>query len=458
MKFISRVIVCLLLIATMMLASCKSKSSDTENQIKPVKVGSIKFRNIPNEIQGFGTLSFLKKFDVSSAQEGYVKVIYFREGMEVKSGQILAALDNQQIDLAVGRAENALAQTNAALKLAEAALLETEMGAEAKLLNLEKMDAQMAQSWKAYYENERKFNSQNTLYLAGGVNEESMRVAKFTLESELEQIYLAEKELEIQRIGFREKDLIAAGITVPDDSEDKKNAFIELATARIRAELSGAREQCNAAEKELQSALLSQQELRIKSPARGIIVSRAFEEGEKIKREDKIFTIIESESLYATISVPESEAFFIDKGMKARVGIDGISKTYDGIVDLISPIADSQSFTFSVRILLPKEVLVNSAILENEFFAKPGMFARAAITLGEPRAVLTINESALFNKKNNEAYCFVVSGKMLAMRRLYLENSVEDEYIVTSGLSSGEIVALHPESDLKEGDYVSIIN
>lgn len=457
MKFISRVIICLLLITSMMSVSCKGKSN-TETQIKQVRVGNIKPRNIPNEIQGFGTLSFVKKIDVSSAQDGSLKTIYFREGAEVRAGAVLAVLDNQQIDLAVGRAENALAQTNAALKLAEAALLETELGAEAKILGLEKTDAQIAQTWKAYYENERKFNSQNTLYLAGGINEESIRVAKFALERELEQIDLAEKEREIQRIGFREQDLVTAGIPIPDNDEEKKKAFIELATSRIRAELLGAKEQCNAAEKELQSALLSQRELTIRSPAQGIIVSRPFEEGEKIKREDKLFTIIESESLYATISVQESEAFFIDKGMMASVSIDGISKTYDGIVDLISPIADSQSFTFSVRILLPKEALINSAILGNEFLAKPGMFARVSIILGEARPALTIHESALFNKKNNEAYCFVVGGKTLAMRRLSLESGIDDEYIVASGLSSGEVVVLYPDAGLQEGEYVSIIN
>lgn len=458
MKFIFKVIVCFLLTVSMTMLSCKNNSNNTGKQIKPVKAGSVKSQNIPNEIQGFGILSFLKKIDVSSAQDGHIKKIYFREGTEVTTGEILAVLDNQQIDLAAGRAENTLAQTNAALKLSEAALLEAELSAEAKILNLEKMSEQMKQTWKAYYENERKFNSQNTLYLAGGINEESIRAAKFSLERELEQIHLAEKDLEIQYIGFREQDLITAGIPVPDNNEDRKKAFIKLSTARIRAELSSVKEQCNAAEKELRSALLSQQELIIKSPARGIIANRAFEEGEKIKREDKIFTIIDAESLYVTVSVQESEAFFIKKGMKASISIDSVSKKYEGLVDLISPVADSQSFTFSVRILLPKEALTNGIILENEISAKPGMFAHASITLGEARPVLTINENALFNKKNNEAFCFVVNGGTLIVRRLSLESGIEDEYIVSSGLSSGEIVVLYPEPGLQEGDYVSIVN
>jgi multidrug efflux pump subunit AcrA (membrane-fusion protein) len=324
---------------------------------------------------------------------------------------------------------------------------------------------QLLQAWKVYYENERKFNTQNTLYLAGGVNQESIRIGKFSLESEIEQLHLAEKEIEIQRIGYRDKDLINAGVSVPEDYEDKKVEFIELATARFQAELAGAQAQYEAANKELQSAIIAKNELTIRSPASGIIVSRSAEEGERIKREDKIFTIIDAGALYVSIAVQEADAFRLSKGMKASVTIDGISTRYEGSVDMISPIADSQSFTFSVRILLSKEALINSVVLNKEGItnesdnrepARPGMFARVSIILGEAQDSLTIKENALINKNNNEGYCFIVNGNSLVLRKILLGKNIEDEYIVLSGLSTGDLTVLHPDSGLQEGDYVSI--
>ena len=53
-----------------------------------------------------------------------------------------------------------------------------------------------------------------------------MRTARFSLESEYTRIKLIEKELAIRSIGFRDKDLEAAGIDVPLNVHEKNKAFI----------------------------------------------------------------------------------------------------------------------------------------------------------------------------------------------------------------------------------------
>jgi multidrug efflux pump subunit AcrA (membrane-fusion protein) len=123
---------------------------------------------------------------------------------------------------------------------------------------------------------------------------------------------------------------------------------------------------------------------------------------------------------------------------------------------MVSSIADSQSFSFSVRILLPKEALESSASFTEGLSAKPGMFTRASITVGKPYDVVTVSKNAIINKKNNEAYCFVVNSGALVMKKLVLGDSIEDDYIVTSGVSSGEDAVVYPDSALREGDYVSV--
>jgi hypothetical protein len=42
------------------------------------------------------------------------------------------------------------------------------------------------------------------------------------------------------------------------------------------------------------------------------------------------------------------------------------------------------------------------------------------------------------------------------MKKLVLGESIEDDYIVVSGLSSGEDAVTYPDSALREGDYVTI--
>ncbi|GMO19055.1 MAG: efflux RND transporter periplasmic adaptor subunit [Spirochaetaceae bacterium] len=448
-----------------LLCSC-AKNVEPEAAFKQVKIQVAESRRVPNELHGFGSLSFIKKIDVGAQQDARVGRLAVREGAEVRKGTLLAVLDNPQITLAVERAEYALSLAVSSLELARSALLEGEFNAQAQILSLEKSEDELAETWKAYYESERKFNAQQVLYLAGGVNEESMRVARFSLESEYARIKLAERDLYIRKIGFREQDLEAAGIPVPQDKIEKDRAFLQLATAQKRAEVNGAIYRLEAAKKELESAQIAYSQLSVFSPASGIIAARYLEEGEQVKNGDKLFTLIDSESLYASIAVQEADAFIIEKGMSARVSIDGTGSEYNGVVDLISHIADSQSFSFTVRILLPKEALTHSIMREGNFFAampeskelaRPGMFARAAIRLGEDKQVITLKENALINKKNNEANCFVVQKNSLEMRKLKLGETIDGDYIIEKGLAAGERVVLHPDARLREGDNVNTV-
>jgi RND family efflux transporter MFP subunit len=209
--------------------------------------------------------------------------------------------------------------------------------------------------------------------------------------------------------------------------------------------------------KELQAAQLAERELRIFSPARGTIGVRYLEAGERVKQEDKILTLIDTESLYAVFPVRESEALLLSRGMKAVVRVDGTGGTYEGIVDLVSPSADSQSFTFSVRVLIPPEAAASSAGLR-EAGLKPGMFARVSIILGPPRQAVIVPESALFNKKNTEGSVFVVSGNRLSERSVTMGSSLGEDREIGVGVSAGEVVVLRPDTNLREGDYVSVVD
>jgi multidrug efflux pump subunit AcrA (membrane-fusion protein) len=115
----------------------------------------------------------------------------------------------------------------------------------------------------------------------------------------------------------------------------------------------------------------------------------------------------------------------------------------------VYPQADSQSFTFLVRVLL-KNGGGNPGDL------KPGMFARVQVTLGPPRQVLTIPESSLMNEKDREAKVFVIAGNTLSQRTVGLGLSLGTDREIVSGLDAGEVVVLKPEGDLREGTYVSL--
>jgi RND family efflux transporter MFP subunit len=439
------------------LASCRP---DKENggkrsfrEVREVRVVAAALKELPEEVSGFGVLSYIKKVDIASAQEGVIARLYRREGDEVAEGEILALIENSQINLAVDRAENACAQALAGTELARARLTEGEFQAEAQLRALEKAAGELALAGRNYDEQERKHFDQEILFAAGGVSEEAIRSSRFALEAAREELHLMEKEFEIRRIGFRDEDLVRSNLPVPDDPEEKMRAFISLATMTARAELNAALAVLQGARQELESMRLAQSELRITSPVRGVLGARYLEEGERVQQGDKLFILMDSLSLYAVFPVRESEALRLKAGMDALIRVDGTGGSYAGKVDLVSPAADSQTFTFQVRVLISGEEQQRAA---EEFPGqlKPGMFARVSVSLGESRKFITLPETALAYVQDGQATAFIVSGNQVALRGLALGPLLGTEREIRSGLLDGELAVERPDASLKDGEYV----
>jgi len=438
------------LLIFLLFISCGKQAVNTENEIKKVRVAAASVRETPDEAAGFGNLSFLTKVDITAPQDAVIKRIYFREGDYAEQGVLIIQLENPYINLAVERAENNYSQAVASFNLVNSRLLEGMFQAEAQLRVLEKAEAELELAKRRWDENNRRHLNQETLYDAGGIHTEAILVSRFSIDTEWEQIQLMERELEIRRIGSRDSDLIRAGILVPLDEIERQNALIRLMTSSLRAELDAAGARLEAAEKELASANLALAELTVRTPSAGIIGARYLEEGERVRSQDKIISLIDTASLYALFPVREKDALRIEKGMPASVLIDGTGETRNGFVDLVYPQADSQSLSFLVRVLL------NDAKTSDAEKIKPGMFVRVSVTLGLPKTSIFIPEAAVFNQKNNEGNIFIVNGSTLNERKIFLGLSYGEEREITAGLYAGELFVLRPDSDLREGTYVTV--
>jgi multidrug efflux pump subunit AcrA (membrane-fusion protein) len=91
-----------------------------------------------------------------------------------------------------------------------------------------------------------------------------------------------------------------------------------------------------------------------------------------------------------------------------------------------------------------------------ESLPKPGMFARVAITLGPPRRVTVIPDSAILNKNNNEGVVLVIGGNTLHERNISFGASLGEEREIKAGLLPGELVVARPDGSLRDGVYVSV--
>ena len=134
-------------------------------------------------------------------------------------------------------------------------------------------------------------------------------------------------------------------------------------------------------------------------------------------------------------------------GMKATVAVDAAGATYDGVVDLVSPIADAKTASFALKVALATEIPGLA----------PGMFARVSVELGPPRRVLTAPDSSVVSRSGGTGVAFVVASGMAHARRVELGELGEFGRVLLSGVEEGESLVEDPDQSLTEGDYVSII-
>ena len=120
-------------------------------------------RELPDQVSGFGNLSFLRKIEVSSPQDGTLKRLFCREGDRLAAGAAMAILENPLIGMAAERALDEVAQARASLDLASARLAEGRNRAEALHLGLRKGDSELAQARRELAEAERKQADQEAL-------------------------------------------------------------------------------------------------------------------------------------------------------------------------------------------------------------------------------------------------------------------------------------------------------
>ncbi len=426
-------------------AACAASEAAESDEAVPVRVAVAAALTLDDEIQGYGTIAYSRKVELSAAQSGVIASLPFREGDRVEKGDVVAVLTNARALLALGIAENGVASARAELALAEARLFSGRLNAESRLLDIERERMELSLARLELRESERKQADQEALFAAGGVAEETVRAGRFSIESAKGGIELIEREIASNLVGLRDEDLEARGLHVPEGAADRASALADLCTESLAAERDAALASLEAAVKELEAAGLALAELTMTAPIAGVVGALRLEEGERAEGGDPVLTLIATDCPRAVFAVQEALAARLSPGMAAKVVVDATGGEYDAELDLVSPIADSGSASFYAR----------AALVGDHPELKPGMFARVRVVAGPSTEAVVIPCSAAIGE-GDQAVALVVSGGFVWKRPLTLGDVGPGGRVVLSGLAAGEVVVDEPGARLEEGQRVSI--
>ncbi|WP_027331050.1 efflux RND transporter periplasmic adaptor subunit [Marinimicrobium agarilyticum] len=226
-------------------------------------------------------------------------------------------------------------------------------------------------------------------------------------------------------------------------------------------------EEGNSSESELQrrqseaqqaQASLEAQEARIRqkmirAPFSGRSGIRQVNVGQYVSVGSPVVAVQALDPIYLQFTLPTSELPQISEQQAVNARVDAYSNdTFQGVVTAIEPSINEATRSFTVQ-----------ATLENpEHKLRPGMFGRVTLTLGEPKDLKVVPQTAVqFDPYGNSAYVLYTDedGKTRVKRRFIKTGERRGDLVeVVDGLKVGERIATSGLLKLSNDALVNVNN
>lgn len=213
---------------------------------------------------------------------------------------------------------------------------------------------------------------------------------------------------------------------------------------KLRSEELSARARVEVSKAELQGADLRLRHTRVTASDDGIISARSVNVGQVAQVGSEMLRLLRKGRVEWRAEIPESRMRDIGIGQNVKLTTaDGAQ--LEGEVRAIAPTIESSTRAGLVYVDIP-----------SNRGARPGMFARGEILLGQAAASMVSLSSIV--TQDGYTYVFVVSDQQLVARRRVETGAVRGKQIeIVSGVQPGERIVDKGAGFLKDGDRVRVV-
>lgn len=385
-----------------------NKQAEVVPSIKNVTTVTASAATLTTEVEYASILKPVQEVTVSSKIAGRVATVQVEAGDRVEKGQVLFTLDS-------GDLQAQLQQQQANLEVSEANLAKTAGSAyDQQVLQAE----QTVQNKQITYEDAKKKYDLNQQLYASGV------IAKLTLDDFQKQYASAEVDLKTAQDNLK----LLKEKSGPDS--------VSVASAQVNQAAAGV----NYASEQLKNTVIT-------APISGIVSGRNVDEGEIISGSTAALTIIDTDTMMAEISVPDKVVAKIEKGEIISLKMNALeNKLVEGVVDYISPNADSKSKAYTIKILL-----------NTTDDLKSGMFARVVLPEAVKENVLTVPNEAIKIENSVSIVYLVAEG---SVKKVQVTTGLANDRFteIIDGLKAGDEVITEGQIFLNEGEKVNVVS
>ncbi|UNK16004.1 efflux RND transporter periplasmic adaptor subunit [Paenibacillus sp. N3/727] len=391
-----------------------------------------------------GTLEPVNEMSAAFEVPGRILETNVQIGDVVKNGDVLAKLDTRQYRLQLDEAIQGVAQAKAALesakasirvstaqvKSAEANLLEIKKGARKQ--QRERMENTLALAQAANEKAQIDAERLQSLYDQGLVSRSDNENAQLTLTNAQNAVRDAESSLSEMQEGAT-KEQIQAASGVLDEATSGK-----LASIAAKKQASAA---YNAALATKQQAELALSKTTLISRFDGVILAKAFNNGELSAEGQPVYTLGKVDELKVLLPLPDSEAKQWEKGTAVDVSLYG--QVTKGIVKKIYPLTNATTGTINGEIVIKNAKLGWS----------PGQVVKVGLHQSGRDAILVPVEAVISD--GNKPYVFKLEKGKAVKTIVQLGGSVVNNQMeISGGLKVGEQIVTKGADMLFDGDKI----
>ncbi len=378
------------LLSTVLPTGC-SKPAEKEPEVT-VQAAAAKTDTISRIVTAEVILYPLNQAAITPKITAPVKKFYVNRGATVRRGQLLAVLENGDLQGAVLDNKGTYQQAQGNYETTTRSSLPEE---------LQKSEDDVKTAKETLDAQQKLYDNRVSLYEQGALARKDLDQAAVSLAQARGQYDLAVKHLNALKSGI--------------ELEQVKSAAGQLTSAK--GKYLGAEAQLGYSE--------------IRSPIAGVVTDRPIYEGEIATPSSPIITVMDLSQVIAKAHIPEEEAALLKKGNPASLTLPEKDEPVQGKVTLVSPALDPNSTTVEVWIQAPN----------SDQSLRPGISAKVSMISETVPNALVVPASAILTSADGSSSVMVIGSDGRANKRDVQTGIRQGDRIqIKSGLNAGERV------------------
>ena len=367
-----------------------------------VDVAAVTRADIEQHLVASGRVRVVTRVQLTAQAAGRVTRVTVREGRRVRSGDLLAQIDDAEARAAAAEARAAAAQARARVEqLREVSAVVADEQAREAEANFERAASEFARA--------------ESLATAGAIAATDLEEAQRTLDVARAARNAARAQR--QAVAPRGPDAQVAASALRESEARLAAAQVRLAQTRVVASQDG------------------------------VILERHVDPGDTVRVGDALLELAGDDETELVIEPDERNLAWIRVGQTGTASADAYpDQTFEAEITYIAPAVDRQRGSIEVRLRVPDPPAV----------LRPDMTVSVDLTVASKQNALTVPSDAIRDAATATPWVLVVEGGVVQRRDVTLGIAGEGQSEIRSGVSEGAIAVLATERALEPGERVRV--